>query len=395
MEIEEIEERDTILYYKYKGIPTSEKNDRERCREIDEEAERIKEASLKRIREVKDEEEIMILNEVIERMYEIRGRRYFEDFLIASEYNFESDSKPYEVRREILKEWVEELEKLEYGELKGLSISAPPRTGKTFLGVKFFEWSMLRHPEKSCFFVSHTTAMATKVYKDVINDFEDERKNIGKIFEEFRVVEKNSEYLYIQLKHHKSNSYHSGYFRGIDGNMSGVLEASWLLYCDDLIKNIEEAMNPDRLENARGKYGIDIRQRKANKGVKELHIATRWSTGDVISTLEKEHEGDREWKFIKRPALDERGRSNFMYRGDAALDEEYFLAQRRSPMMDEISFSCIYQQEPIEREGLLFSESRLKYYNGELPDKEGYVCSACDVAWGRRRLLKYADRGSV
>lgn len=256
-------------------------------------------------------------------------------------------------------------------------------THNTTVGVKFFEWCMLRHPEKSCFFVSHTTAMANKVYKDILNDFNDERRNIKKIFEEFEIAEQSSEYMYIRLKHHGSNPYHTAYFRGIDGNMAGILEASWLLYCDDLIKNIEEAMNPDRLENARNKYGIDIRQRKSNKNVRELHIATRWSTEDVISTLEKEHGEDKDWKFIKKPALNEEGKSNFMYKGEYALDEEYFLQQRNSPMMDEISFSCIYQQDPIDREGLMFSENNVKFYNGELPEYDpDLICAACDVAWG-------------
>ena len=71
--------------------------------------------------------------------------------------------------------------------------------------------------------------------------------------------------LWIRLEGHSSNPYHTAYFRGIDGNMAGILEASWLLYCDDLIKNIEEAMNPTRLETARQKYSIDITQRKTNK----------------------------------------------------------------------------------------------------------------------------------
>ena len=96
------------------------------------------------------------------------------------------------------------------------------------------------------------------------------------------------------------------------------------------------------------------------------------------------------------PALDEEGRSNFMYKGDYALDEEYFLERRNSPMMDEISFNCIYQQEPIEREGLWLKEDSLHYFDGRLPDTEcELVCGSCDVAWGGRRLFKYADSESI
>ena len=244
-------------------------------------------------------------------------------------------------------------------------------------------WCMLRHPEKSCFFVSHTAAMAKKVYSDILTMLGDPLRNIQGVFPEFSIKNNSAEDLWIQLESHSSNPYHTAYFRGIDGNMAGILEASWLLYCDDLIKNIEEAMNPTRLETARQKYSIDITQRKTNKHVKELHIATRWSIHDVISTLEMLHDNDSKWKFIKKPAINENGKSNFMYKPPFEMDMEHWNTQRNLPDMDEISFNCIYQQEPIERDGLLFSEDNMIYYNGVLPEQEpDLICSYCDIAWG-------------
>ena len=103
--------------------------------------------------------------------------------------------------------------------------------------------------------------MAIKVYNDVVNLLEDSKSEIQAIFPNGKITAKNAEQMYIQLKTYYTTGYKTAYFRGIDGNMAGVLEASWLLYCDDLIKNIEEAMNPDRLETARTKYGTDIVQR--------------------------------------------------------------------------------------------------------------------------------------
>ena len=244
-------------------------------------------------------------------------------------------------------------------------------------------WCMLRHPEKSCFFVSHTSSMAKKVYSDIINMLSDVTRNIKAIFPEFEIKSNSAEDLWIQLESHSSNPYHTAYFRGIDGNMAGILEASWLLYCDDLIKNIEEAMNPTRLETARQKYSIDIAQRKTNKNVKELHIATRWSIHDVISTLEDLYSDNPMWRFIKRPAINNKGESNFMYKSPFEMDMEHWNRQRNLPDMDEISFNCIYQQEPIERDGLLFSEDNMAYFNGILPDIEpDMICSYCDIAWG-------------
>ena len=355
----------------------------ERVKELDEVAKLLIERGMELIKVSEYNDGKVKIAGYIKEAYQVLARRDFDKFLIAIEWNYPEDMKFYGIRRNVLREWAEYLENLEYGKLKILSISAPPRTGKTSIGERFFLWCMLRHPEKSCFFVSHTAAMAIKVYNDIINMLNDSKMEIQKIFKNGYIVEKNAEQLYIQLKTDMNAGYHTAYFRGIDGNMAGVLEASWLLYCDDLIKNIEEAMNPDRLETARMKYGTDIVQRKANKGVRELHIATRWSTGDVISTLEKEHEGDKFAKFIRMPALDENGKSNFMYKGEYALDEEYFEERRNSPMMDEISFECIYQQNPMEREGLWLNEKTLNYFDGSLPDVEcDLVCAGCDIAWG-------------
>ena len=355
----------------------------ERVGELDRVAKLLIERSMELIGESEYTDGKVRLAGFIKEAYQVLARRDFEKFLIAIEWNYPREMKFYGIRERVLSNWAKTLEDLEYGKLKLLSISAPPRTGKTGIGERFFLWCMLRHAEKSCFFVSHTAAMAIKVFNDVINMLNDGKMEIQKIFPEGVIVEKNAEQLYIQLKTNMSMGYKTAYFRGIDGNMAGVLEASWLVYCDDLIKNIEEAMNPDRLETARMKYGTDIVQRKANKGVRELHIATRWSTGDVISTLEKEHEEDKLAKFIRIPALDEEGKSNFMYEGEFALDEEYFAERRNSPMMDEISFECIYQQNPMEREGLWLNEKSLKYYDGNLPDTEcDLVCAGCDVAWG-------------
>lgn len=93
-------------------------------------------------------------------------------------------------------------------------------THNTTIGERFLTWCMLRHPGRSSFFVSHTAAMAIKVYNDVINIIEDSRSEVGKIFPRGRIVSKNAEQMYIQLDCEWSTGYKSAYFRGIDGNMA-------------------------------------------------------------------------------------------------------------------------------------------------------------------------------
>lgn len=236
-----------------------DQNSKEQCKELDDMANKIIDEGYRLIMGATPAEQGE-LYKLIKSNYQFLGRRHFKEFMIAIEWDFKQDMKFYDIRKNVFDEWIYYLENLEYGTLEGLSISAPPRTGKTGIGTIFFMWCMLRHPEKSCFFVSHTTAMANKVYNDILTMLQDAdgTRKLKAIFPEYEIEGQSAEHLWVQLKTKSSNPYHTAYFRGIDGNMAGILEASWLLYCDDLIKNIEEAMNPTRLETARVKYSVDV-----------------------------------------------------------------------------------------------------------------------------------------
>ena len=303
----------------------------------------------------------------------------FHHFLVCMEWNYPPEMKFYANRQCVMESWAREIERLEFGKLDLLGLSAPPRSGKTGLGELALAWMIGRHPDKSILFATHTNGMAVKAMTDVYNLITDPRRGWSQIFPNFK-IDKSAEYLWLDLQPKDSpNLYKTIYFRGIDGSFAGILEASWLIYCDDLIKDITEAMNPDRLANAWQKYGTDISQRRVDDNVKELHIATRWSTKDVLSRLEEENEGNPRAKFIKVPGLNEKGESNFMF-PYRPMTKEHFEKLRNK--MDDVSFECIIQQNPIERDGLVFPENALLTYDalpGGEPDR---ICFACDVAWG-------------
>lgn len=244
----------------------------------------------------------------------------------------------------------------------------------------FMLWVAGRHPDKSILFATHTNAMAVKIMQDFYNMATDPRRQYSRCFPGIQ-IEKSSEYNWIDFSPKKDpNNYKTIYFRGIDGSFAGVLEASWLIVVDDLIKNIEEALNPVRLETANQKYGVDITQRRTDDSVKELHIATRWSVNDVMTRLEADNEGNPRAKFIKVPGLNEKGESNFNF-PYRPMTKEHFEKLRRS--MDEVSFECIVQQNPIERDGLIFMRDSLSYYEGELPMGEpDEVVFWADLAFG-------------
>lgn len=314
------------------------------------------------------------INKCVDDAYFALGNRDFACFNIALEINQMPEARFYYTRRNIIAADVEELQKLENHEYDMLGISAPPRTYKTGLGTRFLSFASARHNAESSFFVSHTTKMARKVMDDCLKIFNS--PEFKRIFPNL-VVESNKEDMWIDLLPKAyDNGYHTLYFAGIDSTMAGVINCSYLLYCDDLISGKEEAQNPERMENALEKYVIDIRQRRANSNVRELIIATRWGTKDPLTYMEETHEGNPRYKFIKRPALNSLGESNFMFLHNP-LTKEHFAEIKAH--MDDISFECIYQQHPMDREGLVFTN--LRRFK-ELPKGEpDVVYMACDVAF--------------
>lgn len=252
-------------------------------------------------------------------------------------------------------------------------------THNTGIGSLFLTWLMGRHPEKSMLFATHTGRMARKEFTDIYNLITDPRRCWSEIFRGLE-ISRSAEDLWIDITPKKApNNYKTFYCTSIDAQKAGVMEATHLIYCDDLIGGIEEAMNPVRLDTAWDKYTTDILQRK-NGTVKILHIATRWSVRDPLTRIADMNEDNPKAKFICVPGLDENGHSNFMFKHNP-LDTQHFLTLKES--MDPVSFSCIVQQSPVERDGIVFTRDSLSYYDGVLPGTEpDEVVFSTDVAFG-------------
>ena len=163
---------------------------------------------------------------------------------------------------------------------------------------------------------------------------------------------------------------------------AGKVRASRYLFVDDMIGSIEEAMNKNTLEKLWNAYSVDARQRKVTspfdgKFCKELHLATRWSTLDVIGRLQQRYEGNERAEFIAIPDIDPRtGRSNFEYDIGGYSVENFHDIEM---LMDDISYRCLYKQDPIEREGLLYQDDELRRFV-DLPNREpDAVLGICDT----------------
>lgn len=307
----------------------------------------------------------------------------FESFLIYMELNRKPQDRFYQPRKKVFDKFgvVQALQDVADGKLDILGISTPPRIGKSTIGLLFNTFMIGRNPNKAVFASGHSTALMGSFY-DGINEFTtSDQYNYQKIFPLSQRVDTDAKQLF--LDYGEPSRYKSISFRSIDSSMSGLIEATNLLYVDDLIAGIEEAQKPERLLNAYSKYETDIKQRRKD-GVPILMIGTRWSLNDPIGVESRDNADNPRAKFIVIPALDENGESNFVFDYGVGFNTQYYLDRKRTlDMIDPAIFLSVYQQQPIESEGICFNESDLAKFNGTLPEEEpSGVYAFCDVAFG-------------
>lgn len=261
-----------------------------------------------------------------------------------------------------------------------LCVSLVPGAGKSTI-EKFFHSAVAGwFPKDYSLFYSHSGDI-TRMYYDGVYDIvtNDDDYAWHDIFPNLSVTSTNAKMEQFNIGKYKP--FPSVQCTSVGSKNAGKVRASKFLLVDDMIGGIEEALNPIILDKLWDKYAVDARQRKTQdtdgKPCKEIHIATRWSVHDVIGRIQNMYVGNPRVKTISVPDVDPvTGESNFDYEY-GGFTKEFFADQQL--LMDEISYRCLYKQEPIEREGLLFPDDKIRrYFN--LPHGEPEIITAqCDT----------------
>lgn len=251
------------------------------------------------------------------------------------------------------------------------------QTHNTTIGIIFLTWQIGLYPNMPNLASAHSDKLTRSFYDGAYSFTTDPEYLWSDVFPNVKLIQTNAKDETLDFDKHKR--FKSLTCRSIDGSLTGATRCERILYADDLVSGIEEALSKDRMDTLWGKYTNDLKSRK-KLGCKEIHIATRWSIHDPIGRLERQYADDDRAKFLSMPALNEDGESNFDYHGGVGFDTKYFMDMKDS--LDDVSWRCLYQNEPIEREGLLYVEDELRTYY-ELPDKEpDVILGICDTAEG-------------
>lgn len=264
-------------------------------------------------------------------------------------------------------------------------------THNSTLGLFFIAWMAGRYPDEHIFGAGYASGLVNTFYKGVLDFIDSEEYRFYDIFPELSgKLSSSAQNMTIDL--YEDERYKTVTFRSIDGQITGALEASSLLYLDDMCSGIEEAMNIDRLEKLWSKVTVDLMQRRvknkrSGRLAPILAIGTIWSLHDPISRLKDRYMSSPRFRSRRMPALNIEQQSNFNYHMGVGFTTEMYLELKAN--MDDVSWECVYQQNPIERDGLLFAESTLKRYLQLPAGAPDAVVAVCDVAFGADDYLNF------
>ena len=337
----------------------------------------------------KDEE---VIRNIWLHAYDTRARQGdYEAFCIAMEWNRPINKQFYLPRARLLKKHgvIGGIQDLIDDKLDLLVLNLPPRIGKTTVGLFLQALLAGMCPDESILAAGHTTGLIQSFYNELLNLMTDPEYRFKEIFPNIEIANKSSEYYYIDLN--KKRRFHTLNYVSIETGGTGKVQAERLLYCDDLVKDVEQANNPDRLEKLYYNYTSTIKDRKIQRLCKdgeyrpcpEIHICTPWSLHDVTSrVIQNARDGGDmgRVRIVAIPCYDKNGNSNFEYDYGKGFNVKYYKDMELAE--DPVIFSAKYLMQPIERDGIVFSKDNVSFYNnlpGREPDR---IVGYADVSHG-------------
>jgi hypothetical protein len=314
----------------------------------------------------------------------------FESFMFYMERKRHYSKRFYFPRRHTLKIVVNDLQDLENRIIKFYGLSMPSRVGKSTICIFFLAWVSLRRPNSHSAMGGHSGILAKGFYKELMNLFTTEEYTFSELFYFWNpeyankplVTDKSADEFTITLGN--PDRFATVTCRGIDGTWTGAVDVSkdGYLYVDDLVRDREHSLSPMRMENTYQEYLNKMVDRK-NDGARELMVGTLWNVLDPLERMRKQYENDSQYRFRRIPALDENDESNFDYEING-FSTAYYRDMREK--LDKAEWMAKFMQKPYVREGLLFPDNELRFFNGdfddELENKERKVIALCDPAFG-------------
>ena len=318
----------------------------------------------------------------------------------ARPFSLSRKSNALNIKRDTIKKFIDHVEYVGERECQCIMVDDPSQlyitddyiiTHNTTLIIFYLTWVMGKDPLMPNLYSGYADKLCRGAFDGIMSIMKDPEYCYNEIFPNSPIATTNAKDESIDLV--KPQRFKTFTARSLDSGLTGATRCENILVLDDAVSGIEEAMNLDRLDSLWMKVTNDLFSR-AKESCRYLLIGTRWSCHDVLGRMEERYADDPQSKFIRIPALDVNGNSNFEYKHGVGFSREYFKNMRDN--MDDVSWRAIYQQEPIEREGLLYQKDELHRFF-ELPETKpdaivavcdsknqgkDYVCALCGYLYG-------------
>ena len=292
-------------------------------------------------------------------------RREFWQFCLYYDKEFFS-------QRLFLHEVAVAFQQVEEGKIKSLSVSMPPRAGKSYITSLYCAWTLGRNPSESVMRNTCTATLFVKFSYDVRAIIQSTKYK--EVFTEVRLSDDKK-----NLQGWNTNSSRQvGYFgAGVGGTIIGF-GATKVAITDDLYRGIEDALS-DTVNDRIHQWKQSSHDSRFESGCARIDIGTRWSLNDVIGRNMEEKVYDTS---IVIPALTENDES--FCEVVMTTDEFHEKRKRTSPEI----WQAEYMQEPVDIKGRLFNE--LKY----IDESEYEELIATKQVAGAIAYIDVADQGA-
>lgn len=292
------------------------------------------------------------------------------------------------------------------GIIKNLIVSAPPQHGKSEGSSRRLPAYIAgKRPDVKQALVSYSATKAEKFGREIMGIMRE--PVYSDIFPDVKYPDRG----YSGAKSNTNttresiNSEGSMKFVGVGGGLTG--ETVDLLILDDLYKDWQDANSPIIQERVWDWY-LSVAETRLNNDSQQLIVFTRWSENDLVAKLEdlgkvKEYTGGDIYEFLNKLKKDEFIKINFKAlkegaptdfderkEGEALYPEKHSkekLLSARSKDPDK--FDCLYQGDPVSKEGLMYSQFKTYSQLPELKIIKNYTDTAdtgkdklCSIVYG-------------
>jgi predicted phage terminase large subunit-like protein len=275
----------------------------------------------------------------------LAARQHFWAFCCYMDFDF------FFVRRRFLKDVAVLFQKLYEayigGEAINISVSMPPRSGKSYLTSMFCAWWLGVLPELSVMRNTCTGTLYDKLSYDTRAILTSEKYR--RVFFGVSISQSKSNL----SGWNTSSSRQVGYYgAGVGGTIIGF--GANLAVVDDLYKSMADALSDTTNEKVK-MWKQSAHDSRKEKNCPEIFIGTRWSVNDVIGEAIETGKVKPE-NCVIVPALVD---------GETFCDDVKSTAEYLQ-IRDEVAESvwmAEYMQQPYEVAGLLFPKSKLRFSN--------------------------------